>query len=67
MHRHHVLGSYMLGNDQCVLLQEASLREFCERPENKHIIDREQSKQAERILQLKQQHEAMQFKNKVFF
>ncbi|KAL0032401.1 hypothetical protein WJX79_009627 [Trebouxia sp. C0005] len=44
---------------------EASLREFCERPENKSVIEREQKKQALRALQVKQEHDAWQFQQKV--
>jgi len=47
------------------MLQEASLREFCERPGNKSIIEREQKKQAMRVLQVKQQRDAWQFQQKV--
>lgn len=49
----------------CTILQEASLREFCERPENKSVIEREQKKQALRALQVKQEHDAWQFQQKV--
>ncbi|KAL0049543.1 hypothetical protein WJX82_004461 [Trebouxia sp. C0006] len=44
---------------------EASLRGFCERPENKGIIEREQKKQAMRMLQVKQLQDARQFQHKV--
>jgi len=49
----------------CTMLQEASLRGFCERPENKGIIEREQKKQAMRMLQVKQLQDARQFQHKV--
>lgn len=46
-------------------LQEASLKESCERPENKSIIERERRKQAVKVLQVKQQRDAWQFQQKV--
>ncbi|DBA96742.1 hypothetical protein WJX77_011474 [Trebouxia sp. C0004] len=44
---------------------EASLREFCARPGNKSIIEREQKKQAMRVLQVKQRRDALRFQQKV--
>ena len=46
-------------------VQEGSLREFCERPENKRIINKQQQQQAKRVCQLKQQREALQFQQQV--
>ena len=47
------------------MAQESSLRSFCEAPENRHIIEREQKKQMIRSARLKQQQDSVQFRQKV--
>ena len=48
-----------------LVAQESSLRSFCEAPENRRIIEREQKQQLLRSARHKQQQESVQFRQKV--